>query len=40
MNRIVPGVIGALLTLSAAVTYSQGGQPPEGLWSQPPVSPL
>ena len=28
MNRIVPGVIGVLLTLSAAVTFTQGGQPP------------
>jgi mannose-6-phosphate isomerase-like protein (cupin superfamily) len=28
MNRIVPGVIGALLTLSAAVTYSQTATPP------------
>ena len=28
MNRIAFGVIGALLTLSAAVTFTQGGQPP------------
>ena len=28
MNRIALGVIGLLLTLSAAVTFTQGGQPP------------
>ena len=28
MNRIVPGVVGVLLTVGAAATFTQGGQPP------------
>jgi mannose-6-phosphate isomerase-like protein (cupin superfamily) len=28
MNRIVPGVVGVMVTLSAAVTFTQSAQPP------------